>query len=87
VITAVLSFSGANAYSLILNIDIGFGPPHPVSQIGTYTLEDNTITLTATSPNGIFTDPGTLNGTSISMHLGFSMGGQGGSGDFTFTKN
>jgi hypothetical protein len=86
VITAELSFSGANAYSLTLNIDIGYGMTFPVLQSGTYTLAGSTITLKATSPNGISTNPGTLNGNTISMHIGFSMDGEGGSGDFTFTK-
>jgi hypothetical protein len=82
VIKAVLAFSGANAYLLSLNIKTVYGESLSPSQSGTYILANNTITLTATSPSDIFTDPGTLNGT-ISMHLGLK--GEG-DGDFTFTK-
>jgi hypothetical protein len=89
VITATLSFSGANAYTLGVKIDIveinmSFTP----SQTGTYTLTDNKITLTPAqgSTGGIFTETGTLSGNTISMLIGIDMYNQHEEGVFTLTK-
>jgi hypothetical protein len=70
VITATLSFSTGNTYNLSLNIEIG--GPYPTinpTQSGTYTLIGETITLTKNqADNPIYSDPGTLQGNTISKN-------------------
>jgi hypothetical protein len=89
IITATLSFSGTNAYTLGLNINIvDIGMVLTPSQTGTYTLTDDQITLTPTPglTDGIFTETGTLNGNTISMLIGINNYGKHEDGVFTLTK-